>query len=87
MPHDSWISCRQELDELVSLLLAERDYVVQDVVEEYDDQVEREPETGADGKVKRVKVAGSIVGLVENLDNEVGTPGDARLTVLMAIVY
>lgn len=55
---------------MISLLLKEKDYVVQDVVEEYDDMVDREPET-VDGKVQRVKVAGSIVGLVENLDNEV----------------
>jgi translation initiation factor 3 subunit C len=70
IPQESWVACRQELDELISLLLTEKDYVVQDVVEEYDDMVDREPET-VDGKVQRVKVAGSIVGLVENLDNEV----------------
>ena len=70
MPQDSWVSCRQELDELISLLLAEPDYIVTDLVEEYDDMAEREPEA-KDGKTQKVKVAGSVVGLVENLDNEV----------------
>jgi len=70
MPQDSWVSCRQELDELISLLLAEPDYIVTDLVEEYDDMAEREPEV-KDGKTQKVKVAGSVVGLVENLDNEV----------------
>ena len=69
MPHDSWVSCREELDQLISLLIAKPDYVVQETVEEYDDQVEREP-TVVDGKTKRVAIAGNIVGLVENLDNE-----------------
>jgi len=76
MPQDSWVSCRQELDELITLLLAEPDYVVQDNVEEYDDMAEREPEV-KDGKTQKVKVAGSVVGLVENLDNEVSRRGVA----------
>lgn len=70
MPTDSWTSCRQELDALLSLLLENPDYIVQDAVEEYDDMVEREPEE-VNGKVQPVRIAGSIVGLVENLDNEV----------------
>jgi len=72
MPQDSWVACRQELEELITLLLKEKDYVVQDQVEEYDDSVDREPQE-VDGKLQRVKVAGSIVGLVENLDNEVSS--------------
>lgn len=87
MPHDSWVSCRQELDELVSLLLAEKDYVVQDQVEEYDDLAEREPEKGEDGKVKRVKVVGSIVGLVENLDNEVSSTKPSLRFLLTPAVH
>ena len=70
MPQDSWVSCREELDALVTLLLNEPDYIVQDQVEEYDDMVDREPEV-VDGKKQRVKVSGNLVGLVENLDNEV----------------
>lgn len=46
------------------------DYVIQDVTEEYDDMVEREPEK-VDGKKQRVKVAGNLVSMLENLDNEV----------------
>jgi translation initiation factor 3 subunit C len=70
MPHDSWVSCNQELSALISLLLSERDYVVQEVVEEYDDMVDREPEV-KNGKTEKVKIAGGLIGLVENLDNEV----------------
>jgi translation initiation factor 3 subunit C len=44
---------------------------VEETVEDYDDLAEREPET-VDGKAKRVKVAGNLISLVENLDNEVG---------------
>ena len=72
MPQDSWVACRAELDELISLLLEQPDYIVQDQVEEYDDLVEREPEV-KDGKTQRVTIGGSLIGLIENLDNEVSS--------------
>lgn len=70
MPHNSWVSCMHEFDSLVTLLIKERDYVVEDTVEEYDDMVDREPQT-VNGVTERVKVIGNVVGLMENLDNEV----------------
>ncbi|EIW71751.1 hypothetical protein TREMEDRAFT_43048 [Tremella mesenterica DSM 1558] len=69
IPHDSWISCRQEYDDLISLLLKESDYMVAEVVPEYDDMVDREPEE-VDGQKQRVIVAGSLIGTLEGLDNE-----------------
>ncbi|ORY35012.1 putative eukaryotic translation initiation factor subunit [Naematelia encephala] len=69
IPHDSWVSCLHELDALISLLIQEPDYVVQEQTEEYDDLVDREP-TVVDGKTQRVAVAGSLIGMLENLDNE-----------------
>jgi len=65
------VSCLHEFDSLISLLLAEEDYVVEDtVVEEHDDMVEREPQA-VNGKTQKVKVIGNLIGLLENLDNEV----------------
>ena len=60
----------KELDLLISILLKEPGYVVQEVVAEYDDMVEREPEE-KDGKTVTVEIAGNLISLVENLDNEV----------------
>ncbi|KAL7424904.1 Translation initiation factor 3 subunit c [Cryptotrichosporon argae] len=65
IPHDSWVACLREYDTLVSLLHANPDYSVQENVEEYDDQEERAPEAG-----KRLQVQGSLISLLENLDNE-----------------
>ena len=70
MPQDSWISCRKELHALITLLLNEPDYVVTDQTEEYDDMADREPEV-KDGKKVRVAVRGNLIGMLENLDNEV----------------
>lgn len=66
IPHDSWVACLAEFNQLLAILLAEKDYIVQDNVEEYDDMVERTPETEGG----RVKVAGNLISLLENLDNE-----------------
>lgn len=66
IPHDSWVACLKEFDQLVSLLLKEKDYTVKDQVPEYDDQKERTPQTEGG----RVEVAGNLVSLLENLDNE-----------------
>ncbi|WWD20075.1 eukaryotic translation initiation factor 3 subunit C [Kwoniella shandongensis] len=71
IPHDSWVSCLHELDQLVSLLLSNPDYVVQETVADFDgdELAEREPKT-VNGKTERVAVAGSLISLLESLDNE-----------------
>ena len=58
-----------EFDSLITLLLDEEDYIVEDTVEEYDDMVEREPQT-VNGRTEKVKIIGNLIGLLENLDNE-----------------
>lgn len=57
----------------MSILIREPGYVVQETVAEYDDMVEREPEE-VDGKTVKVEIAGNIISLVENIDNEVSHP-------------
>ncbi|WWC73444.1 eukaryotic translation initiation factor 3 subunit C [Kwoniella pini CBS 10737] len=69
IPHESWVLGLNELDQLVTLLLDNPDYVVQETVGEYDDLVEREPQV-VNGKKERVAVAGSLISLLESLDNE-----------------
>jgi translation initiation factor 3 subunit C len=67
MPQDSWVSCRQEYDELISILLENRGYTIQEVMtEEYNDLDEREPKNAGD----RVALPGSLIGVFENIDNE-----------------
>lgn len=60
----------QEFDQLISILIAEPDYLVQEIVGEYDDLVERTPEV-VDGKKQKVLIAGSLISLLESLDSEV----------------
>lgn len=60
----------REFDSLISVLLEQPDYLVEDTVEEYDDMIEREPQV-VNGKTQKVKIIGNVVGLMENLDNEV----------------
>lgn len=86
MPHDSWVSCMHEFDNFMQLLLDEPDYIVQEQTEDYDDMVDREPET-KDGKVQRVGVAGGLVGILENLDNEVNPELTEPGTTLRNIVH
>ncbi|WVQ75178.1 eukaryotic translation initiation factor 3 subunit C [Cryptococcus sp. DSM 104548] len=69
VPHEAWIAALQEFDQLVAILLEEPDYIVQETVTEYDDLVERTPEV-KDGKKEKVVIAGSLISLLESLDNE-----------------
>jgi translation initiation factor 3 subunit C len=68
MPQDSWVSCRSEYDQLITILLDNRGYVIKEVMDEdYNDMEEREPSNSAD----RVALPGSLIGIFENIDNEV----------------
>jgi translation initiation factor 3 subunit C len=67
IPHDSWVSALKETNMLISMLLTDnREYIVTEETDEYDDMIERVPEAGN----QRVKVRGSLISFVENLDNE-----------------
>lgn len=72
MPHDSWCAALKETNELISMMLGEQksNYIVVESVDEYDDMVERAPGQGDEKEGERVKVRGSIISFVENLDNE-----------------
>ena len=82
MPQDSWMSCRDELDQLVTLLIENGHYVVQEQVDEYDDMVEREPQM-VKGVQQRVQIAGNVVTMVESLDSEVSSEDEANRTMLI----
>jgi translation initiation factor 3 subunit C len=66
IPHDSWVACLHEYDQLITILLENKDYVVKGEVEEYDDMEERTPQS----EKGRVAIRGNVVSLLENLDNE-----------------
>lgn len=55
------------------LLEGKREYIVKEEVEEYDDSVERVPGQGEEKGNETVKVRGSLISLMENLDNEVSS--------------
>ncbi|KAG0142247.1 hypothetical protein CROQUDRAFT_662816 [Cronartium quercuum f. sp. fusiforme G11] len=67
MPSENWKSARSKLDELITLLTNEPQYVVKEETEDYDDQEERAP--NEDGTTK-LEVRGSISSLLDRLDDE-----------------
>lgn len=73
MPLDSWASARERLNELLDLLRKNRDeYVVQeDVSQDYDEMEERAPKMDSTNQEDHVvQIRGSVVSLVERLDDE-----------------
>jgi translation initiation factor 3 subunit C len=67
MPIDIWTAAQTELNELLSILLADKHYaVVEDPSLEYDENVERLPSP----EEPIVKVRGSIISYVDRLDDE-----------------
>lgn len=68
MPIDVWSSAQKEIDQLVIILIKERQYSVQEQVDfEYDELLERTPEKEGDSIVR---VRGSIISFVDRLDDE-----------------
>jgi translation initiation factor 3 subunit C len=65
MPIETWTVARSKLDELLAVLEAEQQYRVQEEVAEYDEDVDRAPEDD-----KPLLIRGSILSLVERLDDE-----------------
>ncbi|KAG8832264.1 Translation initiation factor 3 subunit c [Serendipita sp. 399] len=75
MPRDAWMSVQEELDQLVRLLIREPSYSVdEEVAFEYDEMVERSPETVKKDKENQedgiVRIRGSIISFVDRLDDE-----------------
>lgn len=67
MPIETWRSAQTELNELLNILFADRDYaVVEDSLLEYDENAERIPTR----EEPVIKVRGSIISYVDRLDDE-----------------
>lgn len=66
MPIESWTSARTNLDQLLDELINERSYVVREDALDYDDQIERGPTV----EEPLVIVRGSVISLVDRLDDE-----------------
>jgi Eukaryotic translation initiation factor 3 subunit 8 N-terminus len=68
MPADIWSSAQKEFDQLLLILVKEPQYSVQEVIsEEYDEAVERTPESEPEGVVR---IRGSVISFIDRLDDE-----------------
>ncbi|EPQ57410.1 hypothetical protein GLOTRDRAFT_92447 [Gloeophyllum trabeum ATCC 11539] len=67
MPAEAWVSAQKEIDQLVSIVASQPEYVVQETTEDYDELVERSPAESPDGVVR---IRGSIISFVDRLDDE-----------------
>jgi translation initiation factor 3 subunit C len=67
MPIDLWLSAQREVDQLISIVVADSSYSVQEITEDYDELIERNPATENDGVVR---IRGSIISFVDRLDDE-----------------
>jgi translation initiation factor 3 subunit C len=68
MPIDIWSAAQKEFDHFVMILVKEPEYSVQEVVgEEYDESVERAPESEPGGVVR---IRGSVISFIDRLDDE-----------------
>ncbi|EFI28197.1 eukaryotic translation initiation factor 3 domain-containing protein [Coprinopsis cinerea okayama7 len=66
MPAELWLAAQREVDQLLSIVTTDTNYSVQEITDDYDELVERSPET--EGGV--VKIRGSIISFVDRLDDE-----------------
>lgn len=67
LPTDAWKSARSRLDELLTLLSTEPQFVVLEETVDYDDQEERAPDPDP---TQKLQVRGSIISLLDRLDDE-----------------
>ncbi|KAG5643610.1 hypothetical protein DXG03_000618 [Asterophora parasitica] len=67
MPIELWLSAQREVDQLVSIIAADGDYSVQEIVDDYDELLERTPATEKGGIVR---IRGSIISFIDRLDDE-----------------
>lgn len=66
IPPQSWILARAEFDSLIDLLISQPQYIVKEETVEYEDSVERKPQSTDNV----VEVRGSLVSFIERLDDE-----------------
>ncbi|PKI83514.1 Translation initiation factor 3 subunit c [Malassezia vespertilionis] len=68
MPAEMWVQARDELNALLNLLSENKEYIVLEETEDYDDQVERRPNENGEGLF--VPVRGSVISFVDRLEDE-----------------
>ena len=68
MPLDMWHQARSELASLLVLLSQNKEYIVLEETEDYDDQIERRPNENGEGPV--VPVRGSVISFIDRLEDE-----------------
>lgn len=66
MPVELWLSAQREVDQLLSIVMTDPNYSIQEVTDEYDELAERSPvtENGV------VRIRGSIISFIDRLDDE-----------------
>ena len=67
MPVELWLSAQREVDQLLSIIASDTNYLVQEVTDDYDELVERSPLTEEGGIVR---IRGSIISFIDRLDDE-----------------
>ena len=67
MPVDLWLSAQKEVDQLVSVCINEPQYSIQEITDDYDELLERSPQTEQDGIVR---IRGSVISFIDRLDDE-----------------
>jgi translation initiation factor 3 subunit C len=67
MPLDLWQSAQKEVDQLISVVVVDSAYLIQEQTEDYDEWIERKPQDEKDGVVR---VRGSVISFVDRLDDE-----------------
>ncbi|CAD6954286.1 unnamed protein product [Tilletia controversa] len=68
LPLEQWAAARKEIDQLINVLAENREYIVKEEVEDYDENVDRLPGENGEGSV--VNVRGSIISFIDRLDDE-----------------
>jgi len=66
MTTELWTSAQREVDQLISILSTSPQYSVDEITHDYDESVERNPET----ENGIVRIRGSIISFVDRLDDE-----------------
>jgi translation initiation factor 3 subunit C len=68
MNAEMWQRAKKEIDLLIKTLDEDRSYVVQEITEDYDDEIDRLPLQNGEKEV--VQVRGSLISFIERLDDE-----------------
>ena len=66
MPVDLWLAAQREVDELISIISSSSDYSIQEIVDDYDELIERTPQS--EGGL--VRIWGSFISFIDRLCDE-----------------